>query len=75
MNRRDLGMACLGIAAGIAQCSGPVQSLLVPQAEASDPEESAVSPHSGFELRYVLAAAQQRLLEREQQRAARRESQ
>ena len=35
MNRRELGIAVLGAAAGIAGCSGPVQSLLVPSAEAA----------------------------------------
>ena len=36
MKRRDLGMAVLGAAAGVAGCSQPVKSLFVPEANASN---------------------------------------
>ncbi|HEY1976183.1 MAG TPA: hypothetical protein VGG89_06555 [Candidatus Baltobacteraceae bacterium] len=36
MKRRDLGMAVIGAAAGVAGCSQPVTSLLVPDANAAN---------------------------------------
>jgi hypothetical protein len=36
MKRRDLGMAVLGAAAGVAGCSQPVKSLFVPDATAAN---------------------------------------
>jgi hypothetical protein len=35
MNRRELGIAVLGAAAGVAGCSSPVTSLIVPSADAA----------------------------------------
>jgi hypothetical protein len=43
VNRRDLGIAVLGAAAGIAGCSTPMQSLLVPSADAARAEEKGLS--------------------------------
>ncbi|HVA32715.1 MAG TPA: hypothetical protein VNG31_01120 [Candidatus Baltobacteraceae bacterium] len=45
MNRRDLGIAVLGAAAGIAGCSSPVQSLVVPSADAGPVKETGVLPN------------------------------
>ena len=45
MKRRDLGIAVLGAAAGVAGCSQPVRSLLLPQADAAKqvaPDEAAL---------------------------------
>jgi len=39
-------MAVLGAAAGIAGCSGPVKSLLVPNADAARSDARAVSPET-----------------------------
>ncbi|HTA39525.1 MAG TPA: hypothetical protein VK760_10625 [Candidatus Acidoferrales bacterium] len=44
MNRRDLGMAVLGAAAGIAGCSGPMQKLLVPNADAARSDATGLAP-------------------------------
>lgn len=41
MNRRELGIAVLGAAAGVAGCSSPVTSFIVPDANAA---EGARSP-------------------------------
>jgi hypothetical protein len=43
MNRRDVGIAFLGAAAGIAGCSQPAKSLFVPEADAAN-AANAVTP-------------------------------
>lgn len=52
MKRRDLGIAVLGAAAGAAGCSQPVQSLLLPSADAA----KGVSPNEAALVESILVA-------------------